>query len=375
MSHIQLTHNNQSINSSDVIDLLEDHNMYLPRVNTSIDNKSINIIHNQHRIDIITISDDEDEEQEDEINIIHFKPIPINNNATPHHLYPPVTVSGHITYQCIYCHQWCYTMTHKNTLLCQTCQLLKQATNKASDQQKQLRNRPHRHSVLNHQSNRDSNHIFNHIDHVLQQSSNKRIKCSNRQLNNTSNKNTNRNRRQSNILPDPSNNFRCPAYDIPHTQSTTQHNTIHSNNKPSMVKPSTNNDILSKQQQLFQAAARRNALRAAQHNTQSIQYNVPIWFHDESDQSTYTINERMEACKYILNNINYKIDSYRTLCLSKSSMPPSSNDCIQLINKHYKRMARLVHPDKHINMDIQQASDAFAKLQASYTHLKQLYNK
>jgi len=82
---------------------------------------------------------------------------------------------------------------------------------------------------------------------------------------------------------------------------------------------------------------------------------VPEFMREPDSETPYTLNERLAAIQYLIKTK----DAYLRLCLDARA--PLDK---QLANKHYKRLALLVHPDK--NAELPQADQAFKALVAAF---------
>jgi hypothetical protein len=133
-----------------------------------------------------------------------------------------------------------------------------------------------------------------------------------------------------------------------------------------------------KQRRLFAAAKER-----AKHKQQALTsknaalnesiYKAPSFFRDETEETPYRNEERMECIAMIVKE---QTDAYRCLCIASKYVMPSDNaECMELLSHHYRRLARLTHPDKHMQDEQSRsnASQAMKILNEHYSTLKKTY--
>lgn len=243
-------------------------------------------------------------------------------------------------------------------------------------------------SAINNQRNRKHklNVTLEYIDDMLEQDYKRNKLNSNNTINDTTTRNTKRNMNNVWDLPDSKQSYKPPIFD--YNQHVNNHYNQHIHNhytrskQQSSQQTTSNNkqDAASRQQQLFAAAAKRNATRSSvnilkPNNTSNTAEQLPIWFRDETIEEPYTTIERYDAIQYILTT-NAKLNPYKSLCLPIHNIHTNNNteQLDTLISKHYRRIAKIIHPDK--NNDYKQlASDAFVILQQSYHNLRHKHSK
>jgi len=89
---------------------------------------------------------------------------------------------------------------------------------------------------------------------------------------------------------------------------------------------------------------------------------VPSWFRKEAKELPYTAAERTAAVQFLIRFGQRKAYA-QCLCFS-----PREEKTKKQVKQHYRRLALLVHPDKHAGENNDRAKLAFQLLLQAYEY-------